>query len=544
MRTLNYSLSRRQVRPEKANFIDDIVARDNDFAATYDFAKRLRQKILHVSTEFARNNIDVIFIKAFSDFPLDSDNFDILVKGEQRENAISVLMSQGFRELTRCREMTCYGEPFKWLFRRVDSDFPVSVHIHTGIGWEGVEFVAPEHVWERHRLEPIEGLDIGFPSAEHHILITTAHAFFENRSLRLSDLMYMSESLGQPEPIDWDYIGNWCLKDHWLKPFITFLYMVEDVHKSLYGESLLCAQRPKIFDVRPFRNFENVSLAPRFDVQQELPIKIPTIRAIIPFADKVLRTSGSDWKEKARTIWSAGRSYVNRRLPFKRELPARLICFSGQDGTGKTTHAKCLRAELAKKIRLLNDPLVERDFDAKYVWSRATGFNFEPLMQVARMLLLGNRSPRPGKYATKRERLLKREPIRSLWAYAMLIDEILHLEKVRIALLNNQIVICDRYIYDTFVDIECELGKSLSTTAKRVVKGSVPTPALTFLMDADSTYLAERRRHSNLDQIESRRRSYAQYLRADDCFLIDTKNDFEFNRDQITSRALHTLMMA
>jgi len=134
MRTLNYCLSRRRIRPEKVRFIEDIVARNNGFAATYDFVRRLRQKILDVSTEFTRNNIDLIFIKAFNDFPLDSDNFDILVKKQQRESAISVLASQGFRELTSLREITRYGEPFKWLFRRVDSDFPISVHIHTVIG--------------------------------------------------------------------------------------------------------------------------------------------------------------------------------------------------------------------------------------------------------------------------------------------------------------------------------------------------------------------------------------------------------------------------
>ena len=543
MRTLNYSLSKRNVRPEKANFIDDIVANSNDFAATYDFARRLRQKILQVASEFARNNIDLIFIKARNDFPLDSDNFDILVKKQQRESAISVLVSQGFRELTRVRETTRYGEPFKWLFRRVDADFPISVHVHTGIGWEGVEFVAADHVWERHRLVQIDGLEIGFPSVEHHILITVAHAFFENRSLRLSDLMYLSESLWQTAQIDWDYIGNWCLKDHWLKPFCTFLYMADDVHKSLYGERLLSSHRMKIVDLGPFLGLKNTSLTPRFDAQQELPIKISNIPAAIFFAEKVLRTTDSDFKEKIRTIWSAGRSFINRRRPFKRELPTRLICFSGQDGTGKTTHAKCLRVELTRQIYLMNDPLVDRKFNAKYVWSRGTGFHFEPVMQVARKLLLGNRSPRPGKYVTKRETLLKREPIKSLWAYAMLIDEILHLEKVRIALLNNQIVICDRYIYDTFVDLECELGKSLSTTAKSVVKALVPTPALTFLLDTDPTYLAERRGYSNIDQIESCRRSYAQSL-TDNCVLIDTQNDFEFNRAQIGWRALQTLMMA
>jgi thymidylate kinase len=537
LRTLNYVISERHVPSEKKEFIHDAVARDRDFAATYDFAQRLRRKILHVSQEFSDNKVDIVFIKAFSDFPLDSGNFDILVKEQRLDAAISTLLKQGFRELVSDRE------PFKWLFRRVDSDLPISVHLHTHIGWENVEFVNADHVWQRYRMEPIEGLNVGFPCAEHHALITASHAFFENRLFALSDLMYMSESLAHTESMDWEYIRGWCLKDNWLKAFGTMLYTANQVHQSLYGQGLLSPQLRLTLEASILPVPANGMLTRRFDCAPELPIQIPTVPAILSFVDKVLRTSNIDFAQKVGRICSAGYSYVKRRMPLSRELPARLICFSGQDGTGKTTHAQALSAELTQKIRLLNDPLIERDFRVKYVWSRGIGASFEPLMQFVRMLLLGSRSPRAGKYATRRDMFLTTEPIRTLWAYARLLDEVLLLQRVRISLLTNQVVVCDRYVYDALVDVECGLGKSISAAKKRVVEASVPTPAVTFLLDANPAEIAERRKDLKPEQLESCRENYRQYLQRNCCFLIDTRNDIQLNKDEITSTVFRSMMM-
>lgn len=51
------------------------------------------------------------------------------------------------------REMKHVNEPFKWFFRRVDSDLVMSIHLHAGVAWEGVKFVNENDFWLKHILQ-------------------------------------------------------------------------------------------------------------------------------------------------------------------------------------------------------------------------------------------------------------------------------------------------------------------------------------------------------------------------------------------------------
>jgi len=518
--------------------VKEVVQKHELFAQTYDFASRLRQKIVEITKAITESGVDIIFIKAFNELPLDSHNFDILMKKQNIVHAKKILEKLGFKELVRLRE------PFKWFYRRVDDDLVISVHLHTKVAWEGVEFVDSDGLWDKYREIKIDDVKIGFPSSEHHLLITVAHAFFENQGLKLCDLMYIAEALQSGEEIDWSYIADWCVSDHWFKAFYTFLQLADHAYKSFYGERLfeekiykILAKKGKI-DSAPAKK-----LIDQFDKGKNLPVKIPISAVAFVFINKVFKTSGRPLTEKIGKVSSSGWHYIKRRMPLRRELPTSLICFSGQDGTGKTTHAKCLQNELLKTIHIMNDELVEKDFRVKYVWSRGIGLTFEPLLRIIRLLLLGNKSPSVGEYLSKRERLLKTKPVTNLWAHVILIDELLQLLiKVKIPLLFRQNVVCDRYIYDALVDVECDLGQNVNKILEKIIRDLLPKPTITFITDTEPTEIMRRKKSLEFEVVQCKRKKYLACLHGERFILVDTKNSLQQNKKEILSRVLETMM--
>ncbi len=538
LRTMNYCQTQKPSLLLKTRFVKEVVQKHELFAQTYDFAFRLRQKIVEITKAITESGVDIIFIKAFNELPLDSHNFDILVKKQNIVYAKKILEKLGFKELVRLRE------PFKWFYRRVDDDLVISVHLHTKVAWEGVEFVDSDGLWDKYREIKIHDVKIGFPSSEHHLLITVAHAFFENQGLKLCDLMYIAEALQSGEEIDWGYIADWCVSDHWFKAFCTFLQLADHAYKSFYGKRLF---EEKIYKILAKKGNIDSALAKKlidqFDKGKNLPVKIPISAVAFAFISKVFKTSGKSFIEKIGKVSSSCRHYIRRRMPLRRELPTFLICFSGQDGTGKTTHAKCLQNELLKTVHVMNDELVEKDFRVKYVWSRGIGLTFEPLLRIIRLLLLGNKSPSMGEYVSKRERLLKMEPITNLWAHAILIDELLQLLiKVKIPLLFRQNVVCDRYIYDALIDVECDLGQNVSKVSEKIIRDLLPKPKTTFITDTGSTEIMRRKKSLEFEVVQCKRKKYLAYLHGERFILVDTKNSLQQNKKEILSRVLETMM--
>lgn len=206
-------------------------------------------------------------------------------------------------------------------------------------------------------------------------------------------------------------------------------------------------------------------------------------------------------------------------------MPTSLICFSGQDGTGKTKHSKLLQNELA-----------QRNIKSDYVWSRGIGLSIEPFLRMGRLLILGSKFSQSSEYVSKRRILLKREPIRTLWTYVMLADEILlSLIKVRIPLLLGRVVICDRYILDILVDVKCELGKDVSWVIEECVKKLVPKPKINFVLDAKTEEIMKRKKDLNPELVKCKKYYYLIYSYRDKLTLINTDKSLEQNREDMLS---------
>lgn len=118
-----------------------------------------------------------------------------------------------------------------------------------------------------------------------------------------------------------------------------------------------------------------------------------------------------------------------------------IIVFSGVDASGKST-----------QIELLKNKLSENGFNFYYLWSRGGYTNGFELIKKAVRLIFGSKSIPSGK-STKRDKAMSNILVARLWLMIAMIDLFyLYVLKIRFKTLMGNVVLCDRYIGDTFID--------------------------------------------------------------------------------------------
>ncbi len=528
LRSINYCVRSEPTSLTKKRFIERVAQKHKPFAEAYELAFRLRQEALETAGILTENGVDLLFIKSFKDLPLDSDNFDVLVKKTDLVQARRILEDSGFTELVKIREYEWHGPPHKFLYRRLHNGIALTIHLHTQVAWEGIKFVEESDLWNKHQERRIDGVNLCFPSPEHHLLITIAHAFFENRCLKLSDLVYIVEDLQSGDRMNWNYVADWALSDHWFKPLYAYLRLADHIYESLFENRLI---EENVFDLLAKKGkIQGERLAEKqlihlFEKKRLLPLKIPSTRVVFQFIEKVFESPLESSTEKMTKVLSMSLAYLKRRMPFRRKAPVFLVCFSGQDGTGKTEHAKCLWNRLLK-----------RGIRASYVWSRGTGSSIKPLLPIGRLLMSGSRLADTGKYNSKRKAMLKREPMKTIWAYVMLVDELLQLFlKARIDLMFGRVAICDRHVLDVLVDLKCEFGKNISYAVEKIVTNLAPMPKISFILDTEPKEIMRRKEVGDLNLVKCKRASYLANCARMRSTLIDTGKAFEQNQNEILS---------
>ena len=121
----------------------------------------------------------------------------------------------------------------------------------------------------------------------------------------------------------------------------------------------------------------------------------------------------------------------------------RLVSFSGIDGAGKTT-----------QINTLMQRLKEKKYSIVYLWSRG-GYTrwFDYLKKSIRKA--SNGAIPPSGHSLKRDKMISHRMIGRVWLFLAILDLIrLYGANVRWQLLYGNIVICDRYLWDTLIDFK------------------------------------------------------------------------------------------
>ncbi|PXF51594.1 MAG: hypothetical protein C4B55_04285 [Candidatus Methanophagaceae archaeon] len=155
------------------------------------------------------------------------------------------------------------------------------------------------------------------------------------------------------------------------------------------------------------------------------------------------------------------------------------ICFTGMDGSGKTTLTRALVGTMQK-----------RGIKASYVYNRYIPIVLRPAMLVGELLFLSNKaySRDYSEYSNTKKNTSKKHPLLAkFYQHLLLFDYFIQiLFKIKLPLLFGKNIICDRYIYDTIVtDLSVDFNYSQEEVKKFLDKilSLFPTPDTAFLVD-------------------------------------------------------------
>jgi len=150
-----------------------------------------------------------------------------------------------------------------------------------------------------------------------------------------------------------------------------------------------------------------------------------------------------------------------------------IIVFSGTDGAGKSTQIE----KLSNKLTLDGKQTV-------YLWSRG---GYTPLISYLKKIvrkLLGNKLPNAGQ-SKNRDEMLEKKSVSSIWLFLAIVDLIL-LYGVYVRFLNftGKVVICDRYVQDTYLDFKNNFPSSFNSESLlwKFLKFFIPKPDFSYLL--------------------------------------------------------------
>lgn len=154
-----------------------------------------------------------------------------------------------------------------------------------------------------------------------------------------------------------------------------------------------------------------------------------------------------------------------------------LICIIGIDGAGKTTLAKSIMVELTKK-----------GIPVEYRWGKFESYLLRFFILVKNKLLVREKDWRENyeKSLEIKKNLLRNNFVSRLYEYFVLINYTFQvISKITIPLKLGKNVICDRYVYDTIVDMVIDLGYSDEKVKRRLSQLFIllPSPDIFFFID-------------------------------------------------------------
>jgi dTMP kinase len=149
------------------------------------------------------------------------------------------------------------------------------------------------------------------------------------------------------------------------------------------------------------------------------------------------------------------------------------LVFSGTDGAGKSTQIDLIKSYYESEGRRVS-----------HIWARGgytPGFN---LIKKVLRLLAGKRLPSSG-VSDNREAMIKKQSVSNLWLTIAILDLILfYAIYTRFLQFMGRIVICDRYIEDTYLDFTYNFGDSFNSAGIlwRVLVMLAPKSSKAFLL--------------------------------------------------------------
>lgn len=432
---------------------------------------------------FMQRGIQSVLFKSVGllpSFPYTSDNLDTLVRPEHIQWGREILNELGFVELRNVEE------PQKLLFRKFEGGNSVSaIHLHGTVGW-GVPFLDDEALWKRLRLSEDDPL-VYVPAPEDALLVTIAHAFYEDKCFKLLDIARIRYCLHRGN-LDFSEIERIARRRGWEDGLAFCLLLYSRLEDWLYGEQLIpdeVLERARgVVRSNTWLSRQLENTLKRREVH--LPFRLSFIFGKLLYYRKVLndpqRSRATRMSDVIRTLaWGIK---LKLRISGQRGL---IVSFSGIDGSGKTVHVQSLMSAFGTAA-----------IKARTYWSR-----FGSMAQKRDAGRPGPEKVRISDTATslaRRRRKLRNPALRLGWLLYNLTGLVLRYNRqVRLRRWLGEVVICDRYIYDAVVEIAASLpdNPGLSRRAEWLLTRLCPRPDVAWFLDVPADLSVERQADEN-----------------------------------------------
>lgn len=510
-----------------------------DFRDSRELAQALegaRRDFTHYRREFAEisaaldgQGVPQILMKSAGPFPYESDNFDILIPHGRRREVDRALRPLGFVPQRH------YRENWKFIYKRFRDGRLLSIaHLHEEVSWGVEPFLDREGLWERAQPSPEDPAFL-VPAPEDSFLITMAHGVYENDRIKLGDLLKVQSAFRRAGgKLDWAAMEQTARKLGWLDGHRWILRALHDLEHALWGASLFDAAlaQGQLRMAPPDAVTRRVAAARRF------PVPLGRRFSKTLFLRKLLRANPLS----AIPAQLAGftRDAVEALWPLPLHGPL-VVAVSGMDGAGKSTAIRELE-RLCEELELRHEVL----------WLRAGNSDLMQAVNRGLRRLLGpwlrratnDESREAGPAAAPRpERIIRSPGLARLWYWVALGELLLRARlQLRWGRLRRRVVICDRYLADSLVDlaIRCGRREGLDSLASRLPACAFPRPDLTLVLLADAaTAHGRKEQEFTLEQMELRARLYGEVARIEGAVVIDSTQGKE-----ATFRRLHEAFLA
>ena len=519
-----------------------------------DWANTRREYLL-VQDVFQSEGIRAVLIKSAGmdpSLPYRSDNLDVLVDPRHDRRARRILLDLGYVEVTNVEE------PLKFLFRKFHLGESISaIHLHESVGW-GTGFMDDAAVLADARPAP-DDPQIWIPAPEDAMLITMAHAFYEDKEIKLGDLWKVIHLLRENR-LDWDRVERQAAGRGWADGLDTCILLWSSLEQRLYGDHSFPAQVVE-------SAWQHVPAASRLYLEQRLAAE-PSFPFGISFRfskrlyyGKVLRDPALPARQKAIDITRHTLAGFKRRLPTTTQ-PAMLIALSGIDGSGKTVHAQALckalqQCEVDARVVWMrggSSPLADRVIGLVKPWltrsrehadgqvrfagdtERSSSERHDPLPPQVSVLeapdMLGD--TRQAKVARK-SAWLRRPLLRVGWISLVTVDLLLTCtRRVRWPLARGRVVICDRYVYDALVEMAALANDEhvLDGWAARFLRALCPRPQQAYLLNVSPQHAMVRKPDELEGFLAQQSSLYRMAATSWGLQILDTNSDQGTSTDQ------------
>lgn len=192
-----------------------------------------------------------------------------------------------------------------------------------------------------------------------------------------------------------------------------------------------------------------------------------------------------------------------RKVPF--------MCLIGIDGSGKTTLARSLCCNRG---------------DYRYIWNSFDPRLIRPLVAAGKRVFFRGQDIFEDyhEYSVARRHVFSPGLIATGYENLYLLDYSMQvLPRVCCSLIRGGGLVCDRYVYDTVVDLAVDLGFS-AERRRRLLRNLLrifPQPDLVFLLDVPEEVALKRKTDHPLDLLTERREAYLHMARENGIIVLD-----------------------